>query len=313
MRPYDGSRTGAAVETSLVLWDENAAAFWGRSGVPAIATAVTFGYRRGGATDYGCVHSGELQGGDASVGDEGEGNGAVQSAPRSGRLRKAVADALEPDTVETAAAPLPKVLEPVQRNADRVGGYLGYVLGPLLVIEVVDRAFRGGYIVLEFFTAIGAFVIGLAMAVSILRTGGQQRMLHVAALEGRPGWRAFQDCFLICAVATAGFASLSALLVVRGVITSDPPLPAVDPASAMFSYYLWHLFDSVPVLDITNTLRWAEPYQFTNRLSSSMLLAYKLLVILPFSQVARMVWRNRKTKDDSGLDEIRRALGGGDG
>ena len=276
----------------------------GEDKVRAIETAPHLVYLRREATIAVDTHSGELQGGDASVGDEGEGNGTLPAKPFS-RVRSALGGALHSSADESSATPLPKVLEPIQANADRVGGYLGYVLGPLLVLEIVDRAFRTGYVILELVVAVSAFVFGLLLAVSILRGHGQKRVLRVAALEGRPGLRAFQDCFLICAVATAGFASLSALLVVRGVIpTAGKPLPALDPASAMFSYYAWHLLDSVPVLDITNTLRWAEPYQFTDRWSSSLLLAYKLLVILPFLQIAALVWRGRKSPADQSLEEL---------
>jgi hypothetical protein len=285
---------------------------WGcEDKVRAIETAPHLVYLRREATIAVDTHSGELQGGDASVGDEGEGNGTMPAKPFS-RLRSALGGALHAGVAETSATPLPKVLEPIQANADRVGGYLGYVFGPLLVIWVVDRAFRGGYVVLEWLAAVSAFVFGLLLAVSILRARGQLRVLHVAALEGRPGLRAFQDCFLICAVATAGFASLSALLVVRGVVpTAGEPLPALDPASAMFGYYAWHLLDSVPVLDITNTLRWAEPYQFTDRWSSSLLLAYKVLVILPFLQIAALVWRSRKSPAEPSLEELIHRRGGG--
>jgi hypothetical protein len=263
-------------------------------------------YLRREATVAVDTHSGELWGGDASVGDEGEGTSAAPATPVGRRLRRAVASALRTNA-ETADSSLPKLVEPIQANARRVGGYAGYVLGPLLVIEVVDRAFRSGYVGLEWLAAVSAFVVGLLVAISILRAHGQRRVLRVAALEGRPGVRAFQDCFLICAVATAGFASLSALLVVRGVIpTAGKPLPTLDPAWAMFSYYGWHLLDSVPVLDITNTLRWAEPYQFTDRWSSSLLLAYKLLVILPFLAIASLVWRSRKSPAQPSLEELLR-------
>src|SRR2546426_11187798 len=130
------------------------------------------------------------------MGDEDEGNGAVQTTPFGRRLRHALAGALRSNAAETSATPLPKFFEPIQANADRVGGYLGYVLGPLLVIGVVDHAFRSGYVALEWLAAVSAFVFGLLLAVSILRARGQLRVLHVAALEGRPGLRAFQDRLL---------------------------------------------------------------------------------------------------------------------
>lgn len=238
------------------------------------------------------------------MGSEGEGNGTTPATPGGRRVRNALTSAVRSKAERTASAG-PKVFEPIQANADRTWGYLGYVIGPLGAVELVDRVFRSGHVVLEWLTAVPVFALGVVLALSIVRKHGQLRVVRVAALEGRPGLRAFQDCFLICAVATAGFASLSALLVVHGVMpTTGKPLPAADPASATFGYYAWHLLDAVPVLDIPNTLRWAEPYQFADRWSSSLLLAYKLLVILPFLQIAALVWRSRKAPAEPSLKEL---------
>jgi len=56
-----------------------------------------------------------------------------------------------------------------------------------------------------------------------------------------------------------------------------------------FEFYVWHLLDAVPLLDIPLTLRWEEPYTYTDSLSGAVLLVFKGFVILPLIQVARLI------------------------
>jgi hypothetical protein len=51
-------------------------------------------------------------------------------------------------------------------------------------------------------------------------------------------------------------------------------------------YYIWHLLDSVPLLSIPRTLRWTESAVFLDRGSGSLLLAYKVLLIVPLLRIA---------------------------
>jgi hypothetical protein len=55
-------------------------------------------------------------------------------------------------------------------------------------------------------------------------------------------------------------------------------------------FYLWHLLDSVPLLDIPATVRWKVPYEYADSLSGWLLLAFKAFVILPLIQAVRLVF-----------------------
>jgi hypothetical protein len=67
-----------------------------------------------------------------------------------------------------------------------------------------------------------------------------------------------------------------------GNVTFDPAIPGGDSGvSIVQDFYLWHFMDSIPGLDIPKTLRWDSPFQYTDKLSGWILLAFKLTVILP--------------------------------
>jgi hypothetical protein len=44
--------------------------------------------------------------------------------------------------------------------------------------------------------------------------------------------------------------------------------------------YLWHLFDSIPGIQFTDTVRWTQRYSYSDPLSGWLLVSFKVLVIL---------------------------------
>jgi len=78
------------------------------------------------------------------------------------------------------------------------------------------------------------------------------------------------------------FTALTVTLGRVGLISFQPPIPDADTAIASVQdFYLWHFMNSIPGLDIPKTLRWENPYAYTDRLSGWILLTFKLAVILP--------------------------------
>jgi len=87
-----------------------------------------------------------------------------------------------------------------------------------------------------------------------------------------------------CVVA---FAGVTWLLWDRGVLhrAGSPTLWRVE------ELYVWHLADAVPFLGIPQSLRWEQPTGFDDHVSGSLVLAFKLVVILPLLRVALVVLR----------------------
>ena len=59
-------------------------------------------------------------------------------------------------------------------------------------------------------------------------------------------------------------------------------------------FYLWHLLDSVPLLDIPATIRWSRPYEYSDNLSGWLLLAFKGFIILPLIQAVRLIFQREE-------------------
>jgi hypothetical protein len=76
------------------------------------------------------------------------------------------------------------------------------------------------------------------------------------------------------------FAGLSSILADRGCAIFEPPVPKGE-FGRLQDLYLWHFMSSVPSLKIPETLLWPEPFHYKDHLSGVLLLAFKIIVIVP--------------------------------
>jgi hypothetical protein len=96
-------------------------------------------------------------------------------------------------------------------------------------------------------------------------------------------------------LAIGTFASLTQSLYDRGHLELQGDGVSSDAiVDLAFEFYVWHLLDSVPLLDIPQTLRWTVPYTYTDSVSGAVLLAFKVFVIVPLIQVARLILAGRR-------------------
>jgi hypothetical protein len=94
--------------------------------------------------------------------------------------------------------------------------------------------------------------------------------------------------------ATLSFAGLSALLVLRGIATTVPEHAIKNPLwDSALHFYVWKSLDSVPILEIPETLGWEPAFRFTDHVSPVLLLLYKIVVIVPVIETVRLVWQKR--------------------
>jgi hypothetical protein len=63
--------------------------------------------------------------------------------------------------------------------------------------------------------------------------------------------------------------------------------------SAAGDFYLWHIVDAVPLLDITETLRWEAPYEYGDTVSGALLLGFEGFVLLPLISAGRVILSGR--------------------
>jgi len=100
--------------------------------------------------------------------------------------------------------------------------------------------------------------------------------------------------FFIAYAAIVLFATFAFVLSDHDVIRfgTDPASPATisRPADAL-DFFAWHLLDSIPVLSVTETLRWKEPLGYTSGWVGLLLLVFKVLVIVPVIATFVAFWR----------------------
>jgi hypothetical protein len=97
------------------------------------------------------------------------------------------------------------------------------------------------------------------------------------------------------------FADFTMLLYERGLVdlaTTD----AAHPVSRgrLADFYLWHLAEFIPVIDIPETLRWPPPVIYTGSWVGSLVLLYQLFVLVPIILLFRHYRRLVRREEGAG-------------
>jgi hypothetical protein len=116
------------------------------------------------------------------------------------------------------------------------------------------------------------------------------------ARETRSPRRQFVEAVLALLLVTEFFAQLTAVCYRQGWFRTDGGITSMIEVER---YYLWNFVDAIPVLEVPKTLNWAEPVTFTDHASGAMLLAYKILIVIPFVALITALWRRLQWPDDT--------------
>jgi len=96
---------------------------------------------------------------------------------------------------------------------------------------------------------------------------------------------------------TVTFVILTSLLIHHSIVAIAP----ADRTLLVFdtlSTYAWSVVNAVPLLNLTETLAWKAPYVFSDEGGRLMVLAFKLLLIVPLFQLGGRALRRRVWHDD---------------
>lgn len=98
----------------------------------------------------------------------------------------------------------------------------------------------------------------------------------------------------VVGLAVGTFAGATGVLYDEGVLELMGERITEDTiVSAAGDFYLWHMFDAFPLLDITETLRWEVRYEYDDSVSGALLLAFKGFVLLPVISAGRVILSGR--------------------
>jgi len=156
-----------------------------------------------------------------------------------------------------------------------------------------------------------AWGILLAGALALIATKSMRnRMLErfVQVSVGLPAAYSFSVLML----ASLFFSSVSFVLVQQGKLALAPGSSHDVTLASLSDFFLWHFLDAVPLLKITETLKWDVPLTYTSGTVGLIVLVFKVVVILPV--IGAFTWyatgETRKQMPEIAIEPVSSAVGG---
>jgi hypothetical protein len=113
------------------------------------------------------------------------------------------------------------------------------------------------------------------------------------------------SAILVLALLTEVFTAVTVLLVTQGVITTGGTTIAdSDIYWRTELLYLWQFADAIPALDAPTTLNWSAPYHLDGISGGSLLLGFKILVLLPVVGAIVDFIRHPRGSQDQGIGRL---------
>lgn len=120
------------------------------------------------------------------------------------------------------------------------------------------------------------------------------RLLHPSTGDSEADRIFLMLCVLAAAVAV--FASLTVMLAEQDAVTITDWAAVDNQAASSVGFFLWHFFDAIPLLDLTETLRWREPLTYHDPWMGAVVVLFKLVVIVPVIAAIRAAWRSAESE-----------------
>jgi hypothetical protein len=203
----------------------------------------------------------------------------------------------------TAEAGETGALAGVRKLARIVGrGAVSFVAVALVTSVIVFAAFTISYTLggVAFEAAYSTDFLPLEIATVVVLAGATAAGIWISFTGGRietwleEGGRILALAFPLCVVAfaVATFAGATALLFKHGALElRGSKLDEETIFGSAADFYLWHLLDAVPFVDIPGTLRWEARFTYSDddSVTGALLLAFKVMVLLPLISAVRLV------------------------
>jgi hypothetical protein len=146
---------------------------------------------------------------------------------------------------------------------------------------------------------IGMLAWGLILAFALALIATNVRRKHMFEMLRRVGSFAPVIYSLdVLFIAVIFFSTVTYILASHGRLGFDVPKEREHLiATPMFLYgamqdfFLWHFLDAVPLLKVNETLHWSEPLTYTSPAVGSILLMFKITVIVPVTAAFVAYWK----------------------
>jgi hypothetical protein len=151
-----------------------------------------------------------------------------------------------------------------------------------------------------------AGLTGFALRRVMQQSGLWQRWAFWKPHRVQSGRALAVSAILVLALLTEVFTAATALLVTQGTITTGGGnIADSDIYWRTEVLYLWQFADAIPAIDAPTTLNWKAPYHLDGISGGSLLLGFKILVLLPIvGAIVDYIRHPRSNAHDPGVRRL---------
>lgn len=97
---------------------------------------------------------------------------------------------------------------------------------------------------------------------------------------------------------TASFAAITFVFKHHDLVELSRGRPETPTVEEIATLYIWQFLQGIPLLDINDTLRWSQPLKYDDAQTGTLVLIYKLAVIVPVIGTFLTYWRREPPAAD---------------
>jgi hypothetical protein len=139
----------------------------------------------------------------------------------------------------------------------------------------------------------GSLVLVAVLFVVTLVVGGmiQVPKLRRAALEGSGRYVPFGVLAVLLVIMVSAFTAATVVAARHQLVTLSGASNGSLSFEEVARFYIWHFTNAVPVLDVNETLRWKAPLDYSSARVGTLVLLFKVAVIVPLIGAFVYYWR----------------------
>jgi hypothetical protein len=174
----------------------------------------------------------------------------------------------------------------------------------LVLVGIYELIARYTIVELEIAYVVFLFVAGFAPNVSLYLMAMRRESHLPVPEELRP--KSSSDTTAIesilgtsVAATTVTFVTVTSLLIRHSIVSTAPALHhGKVVVLETLLVYAWSVVNAIPLLNLTEAFAWKAPYVFNDEGGRLMVLAFKLLLIVPLFQLSSRALRRRLWRED---------------
>ena len=175
--------------------------------------------------------------------------------------------------------------------------FLAFIIGGLITYPLYKVQANSTPIGLQLVLLIAWLGLLVAAIWAVSDEDRRTRFLSSVMRDGHYGWMTpLLLTIVILLLTAAGFSLLTTVLLEKGLVHLTDP-SCSDPCALGFgdfvNFYLWHVFEGIPIIRINQTLHWDEPLVYQGALTGWLIVGLKLAIIYPLVLTLRTYWKLR--------------------